>query len=181
MKKVLLVGGGSLLTLVVILCAVVALQPSEFSISRFSTIAAPLPLLFEQVNTLKNWEAWSPWAKLDPNMKMIYSGPEAGTGATYTWEGNANVGAGKLTIIESKPNERIDIQLDFYKPMEGSNATVFDFKEEGAGTVVTWTMSGKNNFVGKAFSLLMNMDAMVGGMFEQGLDQMAQVAEKRNN
>lgn len=179
MKRILLTGIALVLVLLLALCGVVALQPAEFSISRSSTIQAPLPLLFEQVNTLKNWEAWSPWAKLDPNMKMIYSGAESGKGAVYTWEGDANVGAGKLAIIDSKPNERIEIQLDFYEPMEGTNATVFEFKQEGAGTVVTWTMSGKNNFIGKAFGLFMNMDAMVGGMFEQGLAQMAKAVEEK--
>jgi hypothetical protein len=177
MKKILLIVLGVFVALVAGLCVVVAMQPSEFSITRSGTMKAPVPVVFEQVNTLKNWESWSPWAKLDPNMKLTYSGPESGTGAVYAWEGDGNVGAGRLAITDSKPNERIDIQLDFYKPMEGTNATVFTFAQAGEQTTVTWTMSGKNNFLAKAIGLMMDMDVMVGGMFEQGLSQLRSVSE----
>jgi hypothetical protein len=127
------------------------------------------------VNDLRNWDAWSPWAKLDPDAKFTYEGPAAGVGAAFSWSGNRKVGAGRMAITESRPNERIRFQLDFLKPMRASNTTEFNFRPDGGQTEVTWTMSGKNNFLGKAFSLFVNCDTMVGGDFEKGLAQLGSV------
>jgi len=177
MRKVLLAVVGILIALVALLGIVISMQPATFSITRTGTMNAPVAVVFEQVNTLRNWDGWSPWARLDPNMKLTYEGPESGAGASYSWDGDGNVGAGKLTITDSKPNERIDIKLEFFKPMEGVNPTVFTFKQVGEQTTVTWTMSGENTFMSKAIGLVMDMDTMVGGMFEQGLSQMKSVSE----
>jgi hypothetical protein len=171
---------GVLIAIVVIvagLIVVIATQPEDFKVTRMTTIKAPPEKVFEQVNDFHKWEAWSPWAKLDPKMKAIYSGMPSGTGATYSWAGNDEVGEGKMTITDSRPGQDVKIDLEFIKPFAAKNMTEFLFKPDGDVTDVTWTMSGKNNFVGKAFCLVMNMDKTVGGDFEKGLAQMKTVVE----
>lgn len=177
MRKKLLIALGAFAALVIIFVIVVAMQPSDFRISRSATMAAPAAAIFPHVNELKKWEPWSPWMKLDPNAKSTFEGPAGGKGAVMTWAGNNEVGEGKMTILESKPNELVRFQLDFYKPMPGTSEAEFTFKPEGAGTVVTWTMTGKNNFIGRAMCLIMNMDKMVGGQFEKGLASIKAVVE----
>jgi uncharacterized protein YndB with AHSA1/START domain len=164
--------------IVVAFVVVVALQPSEFRVARSATIAAPATVVFAQVNDFHKWEAWSPWAKLDPAAKNSFEGPSAGTGAIFRWSGNNEVGEGSMTITESRPSNLIRIKLDFTKPFEATNTTEFTFEPKGSQTVVTWSMSGTNNFIAKAFCLFNNMDKMLGGQFEKGLAQMASAAEK---
>jgi uncharacterized protein YndB with AHSA1/START domain len=174
MFKKILIG---LAVIVVVLVVIVALQPSEFRVVRSATISAPPPAVFAEVNDFHKWEAWSPWAKLDPAAKNSFDGPAAGTGAIFNWSGNNEVGEGRMTITESRPSDLIRIKLDFTKPFEATNTTEFTFKPEGNQTVVTWSMFGTNNFVAKAFCLFNSMDKMVGGQFEKGLASMKSIAE----
>ena len=157
----------------------VALQPAEFRIERRATIAAPAPEVFVQVNDLHNWQAWSPWAKLDPQAKVSFAGPPAGQGAVFSWSGNDDVGEGSMTLAESRPNELIRIQVAFVRPFEGGNVSEFAFKPDGAQTAVTWTMSGRNGFIGKAMCLFVDMDKMLGRDMEKGLAQMKAVTEAK--
>ncbi len=173
LKKILI----AIVLFIVVFAVVVALQPADFSVTRAETISAPPESVFAQVNDFHNWRAWSPWEKLDPEMTRTYEGEPAGEGAVYSWTGNSDVGEGNMTIIESRPNELIRINLEFIKPMAGTSETRFAFKPEGEKTQVTWTMSGKNDFVGKAFCLFMDMDEMVGGQFEEGLSNLKSVSE----
>lgn len=173
LKKILL----GLLAVLLIFVVVVLFQSEDFKVTRSATIAAPPDRVFPHFNELKKWEAWSPWAKRDPAMKQTYDGPASGVGAKYHWVGNSDVGEGHMTITESKENERILIDLVFLKPFEGTNLTEFTFKPESTGTVVTWTMSGKKNFISKAICMFMDMDKMVGGDFEKGLASMKSIVE----
>jgi len=166
-----------LAALIIVLVIVVATRPSEFRISRSAAMAAPAAVIFPHINELKKWDAWSPWMKLDPNAKSTFEGPEGGKGAAMSWAGNNEVGEGKMTITESRANELVRLHLEFYKPMAGTSDAEFTFKTEGNQTTVTWTMTGKNDFIGKAMCLIMNMDKMVGGQFEQGLASMKVIAE----
>lgn len=159
---------------------VVATRPSGFLVTRSAAFGAPPDAVFPHVNELKKWEAWSPWAKLDPNAKSTFSGPPAGVGAVMAWAGNNQVGEGRMTITESRPNELVRFKLEFFKPMAGVCTAHFTFKSEGKQTVVTWSMEGTNNFVAKAVSLFMNCDKMVGGQFEQGLASMKSIVEGAN-
>jgi len=174
MFKKLLIG---LAAIVAAFAIIVALQPSDFRVTRSVTISAPAPAVFAQVNDFHKWEAWSPWAKLDPAAKNSFEGPAAGTGAIFKWSGNNEVGEGSMTITESRPSDLIRIKLDFTKPFEATNTTEFTFKPDGNQTVVTWSMFGTNNFIAKAFCLFNSMDKMVGGQFEIGLAQMKSVVE----
>jgi hypothetical protein len=173
LKKILII----VAVLIVGFLILVAVQPGDFRVSRSTVIAAPVDAMFPQVNELKKWEAWSPWGKLDPAMKQTYEGPPAGKGATSSWAGNSQVGEGRMTITESRPNELVQFKLEFFKPMAGVCDTTFTFKPSAGQTEVTWTMSGKNNYVAKAMCLFVSMDKMVGGQFEQGLATMKSLVE----
>jgi len=166
-----------LAVIVVLFLIIVATRPSDFRVSRSAAIAAPPEKVFPHVNELRNWEAWNPWGRLDPNCKMTYDGPPAGVGASYAWAGNNQVGEGRNTITESKPNELVRFRLEFAKPMKATNTAEFTFRPDGDQTVVTWTMTGKNNFAGKAFGLIVNCDKMIGGQFEKGLAELKSLAE----
>jgi len=131
------------------------------------------------VNELKKWDDWSPWAKLDPNAKVTFSGPQAGVGATFRWDGNDKIGAGTMTITESKPNERVATRTDFTRPFQGASHSDFIFSEQGGRTNVIWSMFGTQNFIGKAICLFMPMETTLGPEFEKGLAAMKQVAEKK--
>jgi hypothetical protein len=166
---------------VVAFAGIVALRPSGFRVTRTARMRAPAPAVFAQVNDFHNWEAWNPWGKLDPVMKQTYQGAPAGTDAVYTWTGNKEVGEGRMTIIESRPNDLIRINLEFFRPFAATNIAEFTFKSEGDQTAVIWSMTGKNNFIAKAIHLFMNMDKMIGAQFEQGLAQMKTVVEAAPN
>src|SRR5262245_54690242 len=118
------------------------MQPADFRIERKGTFAAAPADVFGQVNDFHNWEAWSPWAKLDPTCKNTFAGAAAGTGAIFSWDGNNKVGAGRMTITESKPHELVRIRLEFLRPFKTTNTTEFVVKPEGSQTTLTWTMSG---------------------------------------
>jgi uncharacterized protein YndB with AHSA1/START domain len=166
-----------LVVLIIVFLVIVALQPSEFRVTRIATIAAAPAAVFEQVNDLHKWQAWSPWAKLDPNAKNAFEGPPAGACAAFSWAGNKQVGEGRMTITESRPNELVRFKLDFLKPFTATNVAEFTFRPEGAQTVVTWSMTGTNNFMFKAVGLFMNCDKMLGGQFEQGLANLNSVVQ----
>lgn len=176
MAKKILAGLAGVL---VLLLAVIALQPAEFSIKRSATINAPADVVYAQLIDFKAWESWSPWDKLDPNQTRSYSTPSGGVAASYHWKGNSDVGEGMMRITDAKPNAEVGIDLDFIEPFPTRNRTVFTLAEANGATTVTWTMSGTNNFMGKAFGLFFDMDKAVGGDFEKGLATMKTISEQK--
>ena len=173
LKKILIALAG----IAVVFVGYVAMQPSEFRVVRTATVSAPTPDVFAQVNNFHHWQAWSPWAKLDPAAKATFGGPPAGPGAVFMWAGNDKVGEGRMTLTESHPSDLVKIKVEFVKPFEGTNTTEFTFKAHGDQTAVTWSMAGRNNFVAKALCLFMNMDRMIGRDMENGLAQLKSVVE----
>ena len=167
----------ALAVIIAVLGIVVAIQPAEFAVARSAIMSAPPQVVFAQVDDLRKWEGWNPWQKVDPAMKLTFAGPPTGPGASYSWAGNKDVGEGRLTITESRPNDLVRIKLEFMKPFTATNIATFTFKPEGNQTAVTWSMEGHNNYLAKALHLFMNMDSMVGGQFEKGLADMKKVAE----
>jgi uncharacterized protein YndB with AHSA1/START domain len=151
------------------LAAYIAMQPSEFLIVRSRTLAAPPEVVFAYVSDFHRWTEWSPWEKRDPALRREYSGAEAGEGAVYHWVGNEEVGAGRMTIMNAEPPHAVTIRLEFLKPFPAVNTAQFDILKGGLGTEVTWSMTGRNGFVSKAFALVMDVDKLVGRDFEQGL------------
>jgi hypothetical protein len=177
MRKKILIVLATLATVIVIFLIIVAMQPADYRVVRTASIAAPPDKVFAQVNDFHKWEAWSPWAKIDPAAKFNYDGPQAGVGAIFAWVGNKEVGEGRMTLTESHLSDLIRIKLEFIKPFPSTCLTEFTFKPEGKDTVVTWAMSGTKNFMSKAVCMFMNMDKMVGGDFEKGLASMKSVSE----
>ncbi|MGC4015892.1 MAG: SRPBCC family protein [Luteolibacter sp.] len=174
-KKILIVLAVVLLALII----VIATRPADFTITRSAVLNAPPATVFEQVNDYHKWLAWSPWAKMDPAMKQTFDGPASGTGASYAWEGNSQVGSGRMTITDSQPAKLVAMRLEFLKPFTATNQAEFTFVPDGTGTKVTWTMTGKNNFMSKACGLVMDMDKLIGADFEKGLSNLKEIAEKK--
>jgi len=164
--------------LLVLFSAVVATRPSQFTVLRGTSIAAPPQVVYAQVADFHKWPAWSPWAKLDPEMKMTFAGTDGSPGATYEWTGNSKVGEGRMTVVNVRATTLFALKLEFLKPFEATNDCTFTFVPTvGGGTQATWAMSGHNGFLQKAFAMFMNMDKMVGGDFERGLASLKQVSE----
>jgi len=162
----------------ILLLVVIAGQPDEFKMSRSAKISAPPEKIFLHVNELKKWDAWSPWAKLDPNAKSTFEGPVAGVGSAMAWSGNKKIGEGRMTITESHPHQLIGFRLEFLRPFKATNTAEFEFKPFNHGTVVVWSMTGKSNLFFKVFGLFMNCDDMAGKDFEKGLASLKGIAEK---
>ncbi len=173
MRKILI----GLVAIVAVLAVVVALQPSEFSVSRTATVAAPAGDVFRHVNDLHKWDDWSPWAKVDPNAKVAFEGAPSGKGAVFTWSGNDQVGEGRMTIVESRPAQLVRIDVAFVRPFEGSAISEFAFKPEGDGTAVIWTVSGHHNFLAKAMCLILNGQKTMRAELKKGLEKLKSVAE----
>jgi hypothetical protein len=163
--------------LAVVMVVVVATRPGPFRIERSIRIAAPPSAAFPLVNDFHRWGAWSPWEGMDPNMKRFYEGAESGPGAVYRWSGDSKVGEGKMTIEQSRP-EKIVIKLEFFRPFKATNTATFTFTPDAGGTNVVWAMDGHNNFMAKAFHMVMDMDKLVGKDFEKGLAAMKAEAGK---
>ena len=163
--------------IILILVIVIATRPSDFRYARSATIAAPPSAIFTHVNDFKKMDVWSPWLKFDPNVKITHEGPPSGVGAIESWDGNKNVGAGRMTITDSRPNELVRLKLEFFRPFAATNTAEFTFEPQSGGTTVTWAMMGKYNFMTKAMGLFMNMDKMIGGNFEKGLAELKAIAE----
>lgn len=171
-------GLGLGVALVLLLVAVLT-RPATYTVTRQLQMNAPPDVVFAHVIDLHEWAEWSPWDKLDPNMKKSYSGPATGVGAKYEWAGNPdNVGTGSMTIAEVRPNEFIGITLEFKVPFESTSRTELAFAPASGGTNVTWVMKGTNDFMGKAFSLVMDMDKMIGADFDKGLATLKTHAEE---
>jgi uncharacterized protein YndB with AHSA1/START domain len=163
--------------LIAVLALVIATRPAHLHVERSLAIAAPPALVFPLINDFHAWASWSPWEKLDPNMKREISGPPQGKGSLYSWSGNDQVGVGTMEITDSAPAEQVKIRLEFKQPWQATNATTFSLLPTTQGTRVTWAMDGENNFAAKAMSMFMNMDQMIGKDFESGLANLGALAE----
>jgi uncharacterized protein YndB with AHSA1/START domain len=168
--------------LLVVAAAVVlvlaARRPDTFRVQRSAGIKAPAEKIFPLINDYRAWASWSPYETRDPAMKRTFSGPPAGKGAVYEWQGDKNVGSGRMQIVEATPPSRIVIKLDFIKPFAAHNVAEFRLEPQGEVTYVTWAMHGPTPFFGKILHLFLDMDKMVGTDFATGLANMKAVAEK---
>jgi hypothetical protein len=170
-----------ILIIVVVVVAAVLLfamtRPNSLHVERSASIKAPAEKIFPLINDFHSWTSWSPYEKKDPGMKRTYSGAPAGKGAIYEWDGNNDVGQGRMEILESSPS-RIAIKLDFIKPFEGHNIGTFTMAPGGGATTVTWAMDGPTPFLGKLIGVFMNMDKMIGTDFADGLANLKALTEK---
>lgn len=168
----------AIVAIAVIILGLALAQPNTFTVTRSTTIKAPAEKIYPLISDFHNWTTWSPWEHLDPKMVRTYSGTASGTGAIYNWEGNDQVGAGRMEITGVAAPSKIDIKLDFLKPFESHNTTVFTLEPKGDSTNVVWTMTGPSAFITKLMGVFVSMDKMVGPDFEKGLASMKAVAEK---
>lgn len=169
------------LAILVLIAAVLiyaATRPGTLHVERSATINAPAEKIFPLITDFHQWGQWSPYEKIDPAMKRTYSGAAEGKGAVYEWEGNNEVGAGRMEITETSRPTRVTIKLDFTSPLEGHNVAEFVLVPQGATTNVLWTMDGPTPYVGKLLGVFMNMDTMIGGAFDEGLANLKAIAEK---
>ena len=172
-KKILV----ALVAMVVLLLGAASTQPDTYHVERSMVVGASPDVVFPYINNFKLFREWNPWDRLDPNMEVTYVGPESGVNHSYTWKGNKDVGQGQMTITESVPNERVNMDLLFIEPFESKALTSFTLGAEGEGTKVTWSMDGDNNLMSKVMCLFNDMDKMIGGDFERGLGNLKEVTE----
>ena len=152
------------------LIALISLRPDKFRIARSAIIDVPADVIYREVNDFHNWRRWSPWDALDANMTHAYEGTPLGVGSIYAWASEKQAGVGKMKIIESRQNERIRIKIEFQKPLKALHDIEFNFVPvNDTRTEVTWEMSGRHDFMGKAMNVFMSVDKKVGDQFEKGL------------
>jgi uncharacterized protein YndB with AHSA1/START domain len=164
--------------LVAALLAFATTRPDTFQVERSTIVKAPPEKIFVQINDFHNWRSWSPYEKLDPAMTKTISGSASGKGAVYEWDGNSNVGKGRMEITETSEPSRVIVKLDFVKPFEGHNIAEFTMVPNGDSTKVTWAMHGAAAFPVKVMGIFLNMDNMIGKEFESGLANLKTLAEK---
>jgi len=156
----------------------VASRPDTFRVERSASIAAPAEKIFPMIEDFHRWGPWSPYEKRDPAMKRTYSGAPSGPGAVYAWEGNRDIGKGRMEITDSSPPLKDTIKLDFFKPFEGHNIAEFTLEPKGDVTNVSWVMYGPVPFISKVMQVFVDMDNMIGKDFEAGLANLKAMAEK---
>jgi uncharacterized protein YndB with AHSA1/START domain len=174
LKKILF----TLTALLALLLLYAAAQPGTFRVERRIVIQAPPEKVWAELGDLRRWQGWSPWERMDPQMKRSYSTPSAGRGAIYAWEGNTQVGQGRMAIVEADTPARLVIKLDFIQPFEAHNTAEFTLMPQAGGTEVSWVMRGPNTYVGKLMQVFVDMDQMVGRDFETGLANLKTLAEQ---
>ena len=153
-------------------------KPDIFRVQRTTTIKAPAQAIFALVNDFHRWASWSPWENRDPTMKRNFSGAESGKGAVYAWDGNKNVGSGRMEILEATTPSKVTIKLDFFKPFEGHNTAEFTMLPQDDATNVSWAMYGTAPFMSKLMQVFMNIDNMIGKDFEAGLANLKKLTER---
>jgi uncharacterized protein YndB with AHSA1/START domain len=178
MKTALLLVLAVLVVGIVGVLAYAVTKPDVFRVERSATIKAPPDRIFAMITDLRGWRAWSPYEKRDPEMTRSYSGADKGKGAAYAWDGNRNVGAGRMEIADVTPPSKVVINLEFLRPFKANNTAEFLMRPAADGTTVTWTMFGPNLFVGKVMGIFIDMDRMIGKDFEDGLASLKAVVEK---
>ena len=177
-KTIALIVVGLAAVLIAVVLIIALTKPDTFRVERTTSIKAPPEKIFPLLNDFQSWSAWSPYEKKDPAMKRTMSGPAAGKGAVYEWDGNKNVGKGRMEIADTAPPNKITIKLDFEKPFPGNNIVEFTIEPKGDTTSVTWAMHGRCHFIAKVMGVFFNMDKMVGTDFEAGLASLKAVAER---
>jgi len=157
-------------------------KPDTFSVQRSVVVSAPAEKIFPLISNFHQWASWSPWEGKDPMMKRTFGGPETGKGAVYAWDGNKNVGSGRMEIVDAASPSKIVIKLDFFKPFEGHNTAEFNMQPESTGgpaTRINWLMHGPAPLMHRLMQVFMNFDKMIGRDFEAGLAKLKSLAEKQ--
>jgi len=177
MLKLLKIVSAVVVLAVLVVVGIAMTKPSSFEVKRSADIKAPPEKIVATLSDFHAWAQWSPWEKLDPNMKKFFSGPPSGVGSSYAWEGNSKAGAGRMEITDSTPS-KVTLKLDFSKPFEAHNVVDFTVVPDGDATSVTWAMHGPSPFMSKVMQVFMSMDKMIGKDFEAGLAKLKKLTER---
>ena len=164
--------------LIAALLVFAATKPDSFRIERSINIKAPPEKIFALISDFRQWEAWSPWEKIDPALKRTYSGAASGKGAVYEWSGNKDIGQGRMEIVDSVAPTKVMLKLDFVTPFEAHNHVDFTLLTQGDTTTVTQAMYGPSPYLSKLMTIFFSMDKMVGEKYEEGLASLKALAEK---
>jgi uncharacterized protein YndB with AHSA1/START domain len=175
LKKILI----SITAIVVLLLTFAATRPDSFRVERSITIQAPAAKIFPLLNDFHHFPSWSPWQHLDTAMKTTFSGAASGVGAVYDWDGNDQVGAGRMEIMQTAADSKVTVKLDFYRPFASQNTSEYAIQTAGGTSTVTWAMYGPSPYISKLMGLFVSMDSMIGKDFEKGLSALRTVAEKQ--
>lgn len=175
--------------IIAVLAAIVAvvliaamLRSKEFRVERSILSTASAKDIYTVFSDLHRWREWSPYDKRDPAMKMEYSGPALGAGSSYSWNGNSQVGSGRLTIVRAEPDTLVELKLEFFRPFKATNKAMWRVDEEGGQRRITWSMDSVNdNLMTRIVSVFMNMDKMVGTDFEAGLALLKAITERKSS
>ena len=178
MSEVLVIIAVILAVAIAAVLILAATKPTTLRVQRSVSINAPPERIFSLISDFHQWVTWSPYEQKDPAMKRTYGGAVSGNGATYAWDGDKNVGSGRMEILEATASSKIVIKLDFFTPFEGHNTAEFTMLPQGDGTHVTWLMHGPANFMSRLIQVFINLDNMIGKDFEAGLANLKKVAEK---
>jgi len=178
MFEIIVVIAAVLAIAIAIISIFAATKPDTFGVRRVTTVKAPQEKIFPLISDFHQWESWSPYENKDPAMKRTYSGAARGRGAVYAWDGNKNVGSGRMEILEASAPSKVVIKLDFITPFEGHNTAEFTMLPQGDATNVTWLMHGPAPFMSKVMQVFINMDKMIGKDFEIGLANLKKLTEK---
>ena len=178
MLKIIAIIVGILLVAIGGVLAYAATTPDTFRVVRTTSINAQPEKIFPLINDLRGFATWSPYEKKDPAMKKAYSGPPSGKGAAYEWDGDRNVGKGRMEITETSVPSKVVIKLDFVRPFDAHNVVEFTLEPRGDATNVTWAMQGPVPYMAKVVHVIFNMDRMVGDDFAAGLANLKAIAEK---
>jgi len=166
---------------ILIVLVLASTKPDTFSVERSIAVKVPAVEIFPLISNFHQWASWSPWENKDPAMKRSYSGSDSGKGAVYAWDGNKNVGSGRMEILDASSPSKITIKLDFLKPFEAHNTAEFTFvpERDAGATNVIWVMRGPSSFMSKVMQVFMDFDKMIGRDFETGLANLKTLTEKQ--
>ena len=178
MRKALGILGIIVVVAVAAILIYASTKPDSFRVQRTASMNAPPEKIFPYLAELERWREWSPYETRDPDMKRAYAGPKGGKGAAYEWDGNSNVGKGRMEITDVATPNKIVIKLDFIKPFEGHNTAELTLQPKDGQTIVTWAMYGPSPFMSKLIGTFIDMDDMIGRDFAAGLAKLKTIVEK---
>jgi uncharacterized protein YndB with AHSA1/START domain len=165
--------------LIVLFLGYVSTRESSFRYERSGVINAPADKIFPYISQFRLGEKWSPYEKVDPNLKKTFKGTDGQVGSIMEFDGNMEAGSGQLELLNLVPNESVDIKLTMTKPMFAENLIQYRLTPEAGGTRFTWTMSGDGGFMTKLMTVFIDCEKMIGGQFTQGIENLKTVVESQ--
>ena len=159
----------------------VAMLPTEMRVSREIIVSSSPETIFPLINNSKEANGWMPWKDSDPQVQMIYSGPDEGVGSKSSWDSKGQMGTGEALVVESVANQTVKTQLTYTKPFQMAQLAEISLSPVAGGTKVTWSVSGHKGFFFRLMGVFFSCDKMIGGEFEKGLSRLKSQVEGKTN